>query len=241
MKTSCDYLKTLQPTWGPPWLPEMTAFEYYTRLQRCLLNLNRTNQMNYSQRAIACEILQQAKQHVRYNVIATQYLTPLQTTPINTPLGHEYSAEFLIGELEANQRPEHDMNLVINKFNQTKDNNKDNNRRTNSKFKYRREVQCSVCHGYGHDIDEDICRVGAQSYHSHQFWLNYSEKAKKNATAYSMANNRNQVKNTQLRDATDEEYTLHMEQIAHTMVNNFTPWQTHASASTASNPDDRNK
>ena len=226
MKTYCDYLKTLQPPWGPTWEEDMDGHQYLSLLRRRLQNLKRTNQTHYSQHAIACEILQQAKRIPRYNVIATLYLTRLQLQPSNQPLGTEYNEAYLVGELENNQSTESNYHPTINKFNSYKDgkdNGKDNTRRNNFKFKYRREVQCSCCHAYGHDIDEDVCRIGAQTFHSHQFWVNYADKAKKNATAYSMANNRNQVKNTRqvMPDASSEEINEHLESVAHSMMNQF--------------------
>ena len=61
------------------------------------------------------------------------------------------------------------------------------------RFQYRREIQCECCHNYGHNIDQDVCRFGAQHYFVCQFINEQPEKAKANANAYHIANNKVQV------------------------------------------------
>ena len=54
-----------------------------------------------------------------------------------------------------------------------------------------------MCQAFGHDIDEDICRIGAQVYHVTKFQTEAAEnteKMEKNATAYSLVNHRSTIK-----------------------------------------------
>jgi hypothetical protein len=69
-------------------------------------------------------------------------------------------------------------------------------------------------------VDKQICRIGAQVYHSHQFMLKQPIKAQDNAQAYSISNNKTQINNTQaqLTDADTEEIREHLECMACSLV-----------------------
>ena len=80
----------------------------------------------------------------------------------------------------------------INKFRTGRETETTNNA-AHRKFAYRREIQCDCCHTFGHNVDEDICRIGAQVYHSTQFIKNNPKKADNNAKAFMTANNKNEI------------------------------------------------
>ena len=63
----------------------------------------------------------------------------------------------------------------------------------NRKFQYRRQVQCRMCKTFGHDTDEDVCRIGAQIHHAIKYQAQEPEIAKKNANAYAMANKKSTI------------------------------------------------
>jgi hypothetical protein len=222
MKTSCTYLRTLQAPWGPTWTPELTSFAYLTKLKRFLANLSRTSQMHYTDKQIAIEFLQQAKQHLWYSNIATQYLTRLQLQH-REHIGPEYDLSYLAAEMDMNQTNPSNPDPIIHKFSNTKDvQQTSTSNRREGKFQYRREVQCRICHNYGHDVDDQICRIGAQIYHTNQFSLINPKKAKDNAQAYSLTNNKKQIKKMRANltdpNITDEEIQDHLETLAHAMV-----------------------
>lgn len=188
--------------------------------------------MQFSKYNIAVEILQQARKHPQYRHIASLYLRTLQLKSPNETLGHEYDAQTLIIDLEDNKTNQmtSTVPLTINKINTNRDGN---NRNTNRKrFQFRRNVQCDCCRGFGHNIDEDVCRIGAQVYHAMQFTKDHLEKAQQNATVYNMANtvsNRTQVKSTKVipladddSDDMEDDITTHLEKIGHSMVYSFT-------------------
>ena len=65
------------------------------------------------------------------------------------------------------------------------------------KFQYRHQVQCQMCQAFGHDINKDICQIGAQIYHVTKFQAKATknaENAEKNATVYSLANHKSTIK-----------------------------------------------
>jgi hypothetical protein len=234
MKTYCPYLKTLQAMWGPPWQPQQTGLEYVATLKRYVGNMNRTSNTQYSTRTIAIELLQQAQQHPRYHNIATHYLTRLTLQPANHPIGLEYEMTRLAGEMDTNQSLDTYHSPTINKMRTEKNTDaKDNNKRREGKFKYKRDVQCTCCHNFGHDVDEQICRIGAQIYHANQFFLNKPTKAKENAQSYSLINSQHQIKMAKADrpDASDDEIQDQLERIALSMVQHIQ----HNSSTTISN------
>ena len=130
----------------------------------------------------------------RYRLIAVTLLSKLQDYDGIEEVPKEFTPHRLISTLEATpnsggiiqMKQQLETDIYVNKM-RFGDNNK-------KKFQYRREVQCRMCKGFGHDIDEDVCRIGAQQYHCNQFMETDKDKAKENATAYAVANNKNQVK-----------------------------------------------
>jgi hypothetical protein len=198
MKTYCPYLKTLQAPWGPTWQAEQNGFEYIAMLKRHLANTSRTSNTRYSPRAIAVELLQQAKQHLRYQNIATQYLTRLMLQPEEIPLGMEYEMTHLAGEMDMNKTMDSTYGLSVNKMHTAREpNDKDGKRE--GKFQYKRQVKCTCCHTFGHDVDKQICRIGAQVYHAHQFLLNNPTKAQQNAQSYSASNSAKHISSTKAK------------------------------------------
>jgi hypothetical protein len=153
-----------------------------------------------------------AKQHSRYHNIATQYLTRLMLLPPEEPLGMEYKMTHLAGKMDLNRTSEVSHNPTINK---AKYNTNSSNKRE-SKFKYKQEVQCECCQNFGHNIDSQICQIGAQVFHSYQFMNLQPIKAQENAQAYSISNNKTQINNTktQLTKANNEEIWDHLESMA---------------------------
>ena len=195
MTNSCGFLKIFRTLWGPTWTSDMTPFEYLTTLRQRLTEDRRYNQ-TYTPFEIAAEILQQANQHHRYKLITTTYLTRLQAHDLKTPLPPTFDDQTLIDSIDQNEQTDPNTHPTVHKIQQRapRDGGKDGNtREPRKKFSFRREVQCTCCTTFGHDVDEDVCRIGAQVYSSHQFLLNHPDKAKKNAKAYAIANNKAKI------------------------------------------------
>ena len=86
------------------------------------------------------------------------------------------------------------------------------------KFQYRRQVQCRVCKTFGHDTDEDVCRIGAQVHHAMKFTAQEPEQAEKNASAFSLANNKHTINMVRTDAQLDEEEVVKMEQMAMNLI-----------------------
>ena len=126
------------------------------------------------------------------------HLTTLQGLDPQQPIPPLFEAQSLINSIDANEQksPQIQIDPTINKFRgQTRDGGKDDGKEGESKafhrrFSYLRHVQCTCCTTYGHDIDKDVCKIGAQVHAAQHFILNHGEKAVKNAKAYALANSK---------------------------------------------------
>ena len=120
---------------------------------------------------------------------ATFYLQQLTSTFEDHQVGEEYSASRLLMTIEQGKTTVADSpkakatasTLHISKTQAPR------------KFQYRRQVQCQICRTFGHDVDEDVCRVGAQVYFAIQYQQNATMDVEKNASAYNLANNKSTI------------------------------------------------
>ena len=87
------------------------------------------------------------------------------------------------------------------------------------KFQYRRQVQCRICRTFGHDVDEDVCRVGAQVYFALQYQQTAVTDVEKNASAYNLANNKSTINVVCQEADMDDEAVVKVERLALDLVN----------------------
>ena len=190
MHDMCDDLKRLCPCWGPKWEENWDAITYCTQLKVHLRH--HKHEIIRSPEAIAAEILQQAQRIPKYQPTATMLLSTLIMQSNNGGSLHDYTIGKLANDLKngADVHSRHTVQPLINKFQQQRGRS-----RSPSPFKYRREVQCRVCKTFGHDIDDEgtTCRFGAQCFNCIQFFDNNGDEAKKNAVAYTAANNKKTI------------------------------------------------
>jgi hypothetical protein len=222
MTNNSGSLKLFRSLWGPTWNPTMNAYQYLTELRIYLSEQYRYN-TRFTTYEIAAEIIQQANQHERYKVIATTHLTALQNIDPRGRIPAIFEEQRLIDSIDANEQRIVNIPIdpTINKFRGSPRNgNIDTEGKGPRKFTYRREVQCSICSTYGHEIDQDVCKVGAQVYHVCQFIKDNKEKATKNAKAYSLANNKNKIAKMQLLSPNKpiEDIQEELSQIAYTFI-----------------------
>jgi hypothetical protein len=160
----------------------------------------------FSDFEIAAKILQQAQQHSEYHLIATTNLSQLTLyTTTRDQLPSECTKVNLINTLEINKNtiatpvtPNH-----TNRFGGGGDRNPDNNQHRNSgnkaPFKYKNEIQCTACKSFGHSTGDNVCCICAQVSFVNNYIAKEPDNAKKNASAFEMANNKkniNKVKET---------------------------------------------
>ena len=152
------------------------------------------------------------------------YLTRLQAHDPTSPLPPIFDDQTLIDSIDQNEQTTPLEHPTFNKFQQCtpRDGGKDGEtKEPRKKFSFRCEVQCTCCTTFGHDVDEDVCRIGAQVYSSHQFLLNHPDKAKKNAKAFTIANNKakiNVARSHYPDDTSWEHIQDHLLSIAHSFL-----------------------
>jgi hypothetical protein len=224
MRTKCRYLQDLLPKWGPIWAPNTTAYQYLAQLKSSLEEAQRTSKQ-YTTFEIAAEILQQAKQHAEYHLIATSYLTRLLSyTNHRTDIPSEYRYDNLICTLETNKdlgasHPIIPSSPQINRFNGNGNGNGNGRDTPRQPFNYRNPVQCKACKTFGHCIGANVCRFSAQCLFATEYNDKEPTEAKANATAFATANNKNKINKVKLLHPTaftadmspeDDEYVLCM-------------------------------
>ena len=194
MTNMCGFLRIFRTPWGPEWTNDMNAFDYSTALQNYLVEAERFGQM-HSPFEQAAEILQQAQKHEKYSFVTTACLSKLQDMNPKEPIHPTFELQKLIQYIDQNPKPTSVPDITIKfRMNPSHEGGKNNEPKTlRRKFTYRREVQCQSCTTYGHDIDEDVCRIGAQVFASYQFLLKHPKKAESNAKAYALANNKAKI------------------------------------------------
>jgi hypothetical protein len=80
MRLKCTYLQDLLPTWGPTWKTDSTAFEYVSSIHSYLTQERRCNKF-YTQFEVAAEMVQQAKNHPEYQLLAGAYMVQIIAMP----------------------------------------------------------------------------------------------------------------------------------------------------------------
>jgi hypothetical protein len=196
MRLKCPYLQDLLPTWGPNWPKSTTAFEYVSKLQSYLTQERRRNK-TYTEFEIAAEMVQQARHHPEYQLLAGAYMAQLIALPTDTVnLTPEFHHENLASNFESNRQYSIPQAPSINKFGQRpggaggapNDRNKGDRR-----HQYKNPVQCGSCRLFGHCIDSQVCRFSAQFMYAKEYVESHPDKAKANADAYNAANNKTTV------------------------------------------------
>jgi ferredoxin len=194
MRLKCAYLQDLLPTWGPTWPQGTTAFEYVSTLQSYLTQERRRNK-TYSEFKIAAEMVQQAKRHPEYQLLAGAYMAQLIALPTDTEyMTPEFHHENLALNFESNRQNSLPPTLNINKFGQ-RNNGGSNDRKPGEqrRHQYKNPVQCGSCKLFGHCIETQVCRFTAQLVFAQEFTASNRDKAKANADAYNAANNKTTV------------------------------------------------
>jgi hypothetical protein len=195
MRLYCDYLQDLPPTWGPDWNTDMSAYTYMAELDSIIQE--RARQHIFPSRfQIAAEVLQQATRVPRYAVMASAYMSQLlqhcqdqRSTPAT------FDMEQLLLSLEANTSKNTDSNMTpvphsnpsIFKFQQR------------PRFEHKNKKQCKACKRWGHCIEDNTCHASAQWHFCKEFSEQDSDKARRNAKAYAIANNKTTVKHLQAK------------------------------------------
>ena len=208
MRTKCKYLRIIQPKWGPTWHNNQTGYQYLATF-KSFVDEEKRYYRYYSKYDQAAEILQQAAMHENYKLMATSYLTRLIHT--DNKKDKEFPNEFMpnnlikILETSKTEYPNNETDPIptIHKFGK-------------KPFQHKVQKQCTACRVWGHDIDEQVCRICAQVTFCNEYIQTNPEKAHKNATAFALAHNRTRV--AKVRQALGDIYPTNQEDDEETIM-----------------------
>ena len=195
MRLKCTYLQDLLPTWGPTWQTGTTAFEYVSSINSYLTQERRRNKY-YTEFEVAAEMIQQAKRHPEYQLLAGAYMAQVIAMPTDqNEMAPEFHTDNLALNFESNKQALNlPSNPTMNKFGQPRqDSNDRDNSRERRRPQYKNPVQCTSCKLFGHCIETQVCRFSAQLMYAKQYIEAHADRAKTNAEAYNAANNKNKV------------------------------------------------
>jgi hypothetical protein len=194
MRIKCTYLQDLLPTWGPAWQTGTTAFEYVSSIHSYLTQERRRNKY-YTEFEVAAEMIQQAKRHPEYQLLAGAYMAQIIAMPTDqNEMAPEFHTDNLALNFESNKQlltlPN---NPVVNKFGQPRKEGSNDREGGRRQHQYKNPVQCASCKLFGHCIDTQVCRFSAQLMYAKDYTTANADKAKTNAEAYNAANNKTKV------------------------------------------------
>ncbi len=195
MRLKCTYLQDLLPTWGPTWQTGITAFEYVSSINSYLTQERRRNKF-YTEFEVAAEMIQQAKRHPEYQLLAGAYMAQIIAMPTDqNEMAPEFHTDNLALNFESNKQA---LNLptkpTMNKVGKPKEGGNDrDNSRERRRPQYKNPVQCTSCKLFGHCIETQVCRFSAQLMFAKTYIEAHADRAKTNAEAYNAANNKNKV------------------------------------------------
>jgi hypothetical protein len=195
MRLKCTYLQDLLPTWGPTWQTGLTAFEYVSSINSYITQERRRSKY-YTEFEVAAEMIQQAKRHPEYQLLAGAYMAQIIAMPTDqTEMAPEFHTDNLALNFESNKQALNlPANPKLNKFGQPRnDGNDRDHSRERRRPQYKNPVQCTSCKLFGHCIETQVCRFSAQLMYAKAYIEAHADRAKTNAEAYNAANNKNKV------------------------------------------------
>ena len=192
-RTSLEYLRPIKTGWGPIWTPTDDPSTYVGRLQEFVRTSKLSRQHQYSDLDQSYEMIHQAMQNHNF-AAGLCLMTQLdqhqrECTARNTdahPLPPNLMLTSMINffiDYPITQPPTTAIQPSINKFEGKK-----------KKFEYRNKIQCTCCQLYGHNIGDQICRIGAQMYHAKEYSVKHPAEYKTNADKHRQMNQKNIVK-----------------------------------------------
>ena len=140
-------------------------------------------------------MVQQAKWHPEYQLLAGAYMAQLIALPTDTDhMSREFLHENLALNFESNRQNTTPNTPSINKFGQRNGGGSTDRKPGKQRcHQYKNPVQCISCKLFGHCINSQVCRFSAQYMFAKEYVDNNPDKAKANADAYNAANNKTTV------------------------------------------------
>jgi hypothetical protein len=192
MRRSCPFMKPTTQGWGPAWNKNMTPSKYVVILQSDVSNHEMIHNTKYTHIQQSQEMLHQALQS--YNPSIATKLTsefnhwinahPTMTKSSNLPNKWKITG---LADLFSDYHTKASITLSINMFDGK---NKDGGytKDSNKRYSLRNKKQCVCCKMAGHNIGEQICRIGAQMAHVTKYAMANKETYEANADNYYKSN-----------------------------------------------------
>jgi hypothetical protein len=198
MRRTCAFMKPTTQGWGPEWKPTMSPSKYVTTLQSAVTNHAMTHNTKYNNIQQSQEMLHQALQ---------SYNTPI-STKLTGELNHWINANptrVKTGDLPNNWKitgladqfadyhtttstPNRSINIFDGKKQEGGKHQEGGGYAKEKRFSLRNKKQCGCCKMAGHNIGDQICRVGAQMAHVTKFATANKETYESNADKYYKSN-----------------------------------------------------
>ena len=221
-RTSLPYLRPNKTGWGPKWIPTDDPSTYVGKLQEFVRNSELSRQHMYSDIDQSYEMIHQAMQNHNFPAGCSMMAqldhhqrdcttNHRSVNPLPAQLQLTSMINFFL-DYPISQQPTQ-IQPTIHKF--------DNKTR---KFEYRNKIQCRCCHLYGHNIGDQVCRIGAQVHHSTNFSKAHPKEFNLNAEKHTQMNKKSVVKSVikffDGKTATEAEHETKREEYITTFFDN---------------------
>ena len=193
MRRSCTFMKPTTQGWGPLWHQTTSPSKYATMLQTWVTEHEMRHGTKYTALQQSQEMLHQALQS--YNTSIATKLTGELTLWINAnkakatmdDIPNKWKITGLADQFSDYHKDTTSPSLAINTF--------DGKKREggyagngNKRYELRNKKQCACCKMAGHNIGDQVCRVGAQMWHATKYAEANAEAYQGNAEKYFKMN-----------------------------------------------------
>ena len=193
MRRTCTFMKPTPQGWGPEWTRRMTPSKYVTTLQSSVSDHEMRHKTKYTELQQSQEMLYQALQS--YNPSIATKLTgelnhwinanPTMVGKKNIP--SKWKITGLADQFSDYHQDNGIQSLSIKQFDGKK-NEGGYAGGNNKRFELRNKKQCACCKMAGHNIGDQVCRIGAQMWHAGKYEAANTETYKLNADKYFKMN-----------------------------------------------------
>jgi hypothetical protein len=170
MRLKCAYLQDLLPTWRPTWQTENTAFKYVSSIHSYLTQERRRNKY-FTEFEVAAEMVQQAKCHPAYQLLAGAYMAQIIAMPTDqNKMSPKFHTNNLALNFESNKQsitlPN---NPTVNKFGQPQNKSSNDQDKVGRRTQHKNLVQCISCKLFGHCLETQVCQFSAQLMYAKEY------------------------------------------------------------------------
>jgi hypothetical protein len=166
MRRTCTFMKPTTQGWGPEWLRTTSPSKYVVELQSWISLHEMRHKIKYTELQQSQEMLYHALQS--YNIpIATKLTGELNHCINANPTIVKIPNKWKITGLADDFADYHmDTKSLSTKAFEGKKLDSGYKNDNNKRYSLRNKKQCACCKMVGHNIGDQVCRIGAQMWHS---------------------------------------------------------------------------